>query len=498
LTTSKDVLIVCNQTLLAWHKEAIQYFHLANLKVDVFLDHEHSEVPSIASKFCIALQRRGLEKADHSNISLVDDPHTNSYKYVLYLDNSVNWGLQGTLGSIKITLGYLRPNDGNNHRTWVDVVSKKGLTPIGIWLRAKNQNDSRLISITYTTTDTIDIHRNYENAGYSAARTIGRLLKLYPNLTFESLPEINEEYPIESGSNYKMLLRFNLLFAKYLWKRFVAKSNKSTWEVRLRSKSESETSSFENLDLKKFKKFKHGLKGAAADPFIYEKNGTTALFYEFIPRNTKKGILCASTIDDDARTLETHEILEKDYHLAYPHVFEYNDVLYMIPDSGHNNTVDLYHCIKFPFEWEFKMTLINGINAVDVTPLFHQNKWWLFCNVVDQKGLSSFDHLHIYFSDILESTSWETHPLNPVKSNAGNSRPAGSFSNDKGTILRPAQNSSFEYGYGLVINEITELTNTKFAEHPITQYNPSNSSTRGMHTLNGSNNWEVIDVKVPI
>ena len=70
------------------------------------------------------------------------------------------------------------------------------------------------------------------------------------------------------------------------------------------------------------------------------------------------------------------KILEKDYHLSYPFVFEDNNEIFMIPESKENKTIDLYKCIDFPYKWKHEKTLINNIMAVDATVLFKDNKYF--------------------------------------------------------------------------------------------------------------------------
>ena len=86
-------------------------------------------------------------------------------------------------------------------------------------------------------------------------------------------------------------------------------------------------------------------------------------------------------------------ILEKDYHMSYPFLFEHKNELYMIPETSKNKTIDLYKCVDFPEKWEFKLTLIKDIEAVDSTILFHNNLFWLFCNVRNRNVQTNYDEL---------------------------------------------------------------------------------------------------------
>ena len=83
-----------------------------------------------------------------------------------------------------------------------------------------------------------------------------------------------------------------------------------------------------------------------------------------------------------------------------------------------NNKISLYKCVSFPYEWDFVSHIGEDIKAYDSTLLKYDNKFWLFTNVVEDKGASSWDELHIYYSDDLHSENWLPHKKNPVISNA--------------------------------------------------------------------------------
>ena len=44
-------------------------------------------------------------------------------------------------------------------------------------------------------------------------------------------------------------------------------------------------------------------------------------------------------------------VLEKDYHLSYPFLFEDNDELFMIPETATNKTIELYKCEEFKMDF---------------------------------------------------------------------------------------------------------------------------------------------------
>jgi hypothetical protein len=199
-------------------------------------------------------------------------------------------------------------------------------------------------------------------------------------------------------------------------------------------------------------------------------------------------------LDKNGNYTPPEEILKKSYHLSYPHLIEDSGELYMIPETKGNKTIELYKCINFPMEWKLEKILMEDIQAVDSTILKYKGKYWLFCNVVENEGISSHDELFLFYSDELVSTKWTCHPCNPVISDVRKSRPAGNLFMEKGKLWRPSQDSAKQYGHGMKFNEIVELTETYYKEMTRKQIYPDwDEELHGTHTINNVNGLTVID-----
>jgi len=61
------------------------------------------------------------------------------------------------------------------------------------------------------------------------------------------------------------------------------------------------------------------------------------------------------------------KVLERDYHLSYPFLFEWNGNLYMIPETKGNKAIELYRCTRFPNKWEIRERPCGRVQAVDST-----------------------------------------------------------------------------------------------------------------------------------
>ncbi len=169
----------------------------------------------------------------------------------------------------------------------------------------------------------------------------------------------------------------------------------------------------------------------------------------------------------------------------------------MIPESSGDSTIQLYECTNFPYEWEFKMNLMENITAVDTTLFFKDNKFWLFANVSEIPGVSKSEELFLFSSDRLFSKDWKSHPANPIISDIRSARPAGRIFYHNGRLYRPSQDCSVAYGYSILLNEITELTDEKYKEIKISGITPDwDNDVIATHTLSLDHDLTVIDAQI--
>ena len=247
-------------------------------------------------------------------------------------------------------------------------------------------------------------------------------------------------------------------------------------------------------NFRKFKKIIPPKDRFWADPHVVKHNDRFYIFIEENMYKLNKAHISVMEFDSKGKHTKPVPVLEKDYHLSYPFVLQSNETYYMIPDSSANKTIELYECKEFPNNWEFKMNLMENIHAVDATPFFHNEKWWLFVNMAENEGGSINSELFLFFADTLLTKNWTPHPMNPIISDTKKARPAGKIFKMNGKLYRPSQNCSYRYGYGFNISHILTLSETEYAEKIITLVNPDwEKSIKGVHTFSQEANLTVID-----
>jgi hypothetical protein len=232
-----------------------------------------------------------------------------------------------------------------------------------------------------------------------------------------------------------------------------------------------------------------------ADPFVITVNPFHYIFFEEYIYKTDKAHISVLKLDRDFRIMGISKVLEKPYHLSYPHIITHEGIYYMIPETGSNRTIELYKCTSFPDKWDFVINLFEGIEARDTTIFYFENKWWLFTSVVLYKNETfDFSGLFLYYSDELVTDKWISHPRNPVVCDHRLSRPAGNLFMSDYKIFRPSQDCSGEYGRAININLVTKLNESEYEELLVSRIEPEASSAySGAHTYNSSSEAEVID-----
>lgn len=231
-----------------------------------------------------------------------------------------------------------------------------------------------------------------------------------------------------------------------------------------------------------------------ADPFGFVcENGLSILFEHYENRTGKGAIACAliknNEDSNDACSFDLdcdHNILATDFHFpfhtAYPFIFNYGDGnTYCIPETALSGAVQLYKCKKAPDSWQFVQNLVEDFPAVDCTVFKYSDYWWLFCTRLDDEPNLK---LFAWYSDDLFG-NWHPHENNPIKTDIRSSRPAGTPFMHNGSLYRPAQNCSDDYGSGINICKINQLTPAQFNEEIVWNVDDLMKEFKldGMHTF---------------
>jgi hypothetical protein len=228
-----------------------------------------------------------------------------------------------------------------------------------------------------------------------------------------------------------------------------------------------------------------------ADPFPVEFEDRRFIFVEEFFFQTQLGRISLFEIDSAGKAQGPVPVLERDYHLSYPFVFEWQGTHYMIPETFASGQIELFRAENFPHGWVLDRVLIPNIRAVDATLAFMHGRWWMFASVAAEG--EAWDELSIFHADS-PLGPWTAHSGNPVKSDARSARPAGRIFEWNDKFYRPAQDCSARYGHSIVIHEVVRITPDEFVETQVSRIEPAwTDHLLATHTINADGALTVID-----
>ena len=233
-----------------------------------------------------------------------------------------------------------------------------------------------------------------------------------------------------------------------------------------------------------------------ADPFFFNYNSTDYVFFENYKYKDNKGIISVGEFID-SKIVNVKDIIECNYHLSYPYVFEYENNIYMIPETQQSKRLEIWISKNFPYEWEIHKTLFTGIKMVDSSILKYENEYWLFTNIEDDIYDDFTTSLNIYKVDSPLLNKIEPHSLNPVIIGTESSRNAGSVFQDKNrNFIRPSQAYTGDvYGRYINLSKIIQLNLHQYKEEIIARIMPNQKDNiKGFHHINKSGDKYILDV----
>ena len=269
---------------------------------------------------------------------------------------------------------------------------------------------------------------------------------------------------------------------------------KDSWYIAYRTNQQCFVAVNATSSPEGFLPYRSDYESFIADPICFSLAGFDCVFFEEFPYDTQRGVISCAVLQQDGTLSKPRRVLERPYHLSYPFIFRDNGIVYMIPETAANKTVELYRCTSFPNNWVFEKTLLSNIKATDATLYNDGERWWMFVTV-GEDGAYTWDELHLFMSD--SSTGpWAPHPDNPVKCDARSARPAGPLFRRDGRLIRPTQDCSVTYGGAINLCEIETLTPLSFRESVVDRIPASwFPGSDGLHTLSASDRLEVIDIR---
>jgi hypothetical protein len=249
-------------------------------------------------------------------------------------------------------------------------------------------------------------------------------------------------------------------------------------------------------DLKSLTELSQPASEFRADPFLFDHDGDTFVFFEALPYASGRGRIKVGRLAGNQLADEV-ELDLGDIHLSYPFVFEQDGQIFMIPETHQRDRVEVWRATRFPSEWTLHATALDGCSPADTALVAHGGDFWLFTNLKSGAFADHGQELHIFRTDGPDLTWLEPHADNPVVIDTTSARNGGRPFHQDGALFRPAQIFSHgNYGHGLKIMRVTDLTPSTYREEEVLSITPEpGSGTTGCHHLDVLGDRFIIDAR---
>jgi hypothetical protein len=380
-----------------------------------------------------------------------------------------------------------------------EVILKQETTGVILQRLSEKLDDGQILYKSFSQTDPLSVQRNANKNFWISSFIIARVIRQIKTMGLEDWEEslltlqVNEikEIPLLSPPGSWAMTKFWLnLLHRNLKRKLAELDKKPYWELLVARNTASGFSNPNKITFQNIQPPKNKLsKGSFwADPFPLEKAGKTWVFFEEFHGTSQKGKIVAAEWNGENLS-DPQPVLEENWHLSYPFIWEENNETYLIPESGEAYKTFIYQAIDFPLQWKKIGVLMEG-EAYDPTILKVDDVYWLFVNQRPHAGTSAFVELYAYHSPSLINPVWTPHALNPIISDVRCARPAGRIFERNGKLYRPAQDSGLRYGHRIKIQEILKLTPTEYFEKTVEILSPDASKKMlGTHTFNFTDKW---------
>ena len=395
--------------------------------------------------------------------------------------------------------GDSRVNRGSLPGFW-EVMRGDTTTGAVLQVLSENLDDGMIVDRYLGATERLSVTANQHNLYWkSSSMLLNNLRQLYadPDAFLESRQPTKSPqpycHPMRSWpTNTRVVSGLAKMAGHYVGKKAKHVFHYDQWLLAYHlCKKEGES----NESFYQYKKIMPPKERFWADPFIIERDDTYYVFFEEYFYATDRAHISVLEIDQKGKWSKPRRILQRPYHLSYPFVFEYEGDVFMIPETGENETIEMYRCTEFPDKWELDTELFTDIDAADTTLYQQDGTWWMFTSIVE-KGLLNRDSCFLFSADNPRGP-WKPHPQNPIKRDVTNSRMAGNLFTRDGKLYRPAQDCAERYGVGMKINEIVELNEQRYEEKVVAEITPDwDPLVIGTHSINQVGRLTVIDLEM--
>ena len=314
--------------------------------------------------------------------------------------------------------------------------------------------------------------------------------------TSGKLPRAEEKIPFGGAllmvpslsQSISYLFRTGFLFLSFIFKRLIL-GRHERWSVAFIN------TPWRHAILRKGIQIKNPPNRFFADPFVVTKNDKTICYVEDYCYVQKKACITAIEFINGQNYSILGPVIEEPFHMSFPFLFEYQQELYMVPETAQSNSVRLYKCVDFPLKWEYQKDILSNVSVVDSMIFNFDGKWWLLCNMGIGGQSDRSSTLMAFYSENPLSDDWTAHELNPLSFDSNISRNGGILDANSRYPIRSRQRQGFNlYGESLTLAKIKDLAPVSFSEEEIGQISPDFfNKIEGCHHIHSNGKYTVYD-----
>jgi len=191
-----------------------------------------------------------------------------------------------------------------------------------------------------------------------------------------------------------------------------------------------------------------------ADPFLFVYKDELFMFYEE-KSELNNGIIKGFKTQDLKNWTDLGVILSETCHLSFPFIFEFDNEVYLMPETFDKMSLSLYRFENFPYGCTWSRELMSGPHFIDSHIYKQHDLFYLFSNKSD-------DELCLYYSTDL--MNWTQHPKSPIVEGNKYARSGGGIVSVRDKYYRIAQDTSNIYGDNFHVFELKKLTVDDYEE----------------------------------
>lgn len=232
----------------------------------------------------------------------------------------------------------------------------------------------------------------------------------------------------------------------------------------------------------------------AADPFLFNYNGKDYVFFEMYDRFKAKGLIGYRELCGNKYS-KMKIAFESVGHLSFPFIFEYENKIYMMPESSNEKCLKILVAVDFPSKWKHEAILIDDKALCD-SILFQADRMYLMTQEISKGIPQGVLDLYGFING-----EWKKCKDSPIVTGLDKARLAGGIIKQGDDVIRVAQNCLEEYGKKINFHRIKSISDLEYKEEQISEIDVSDvninkkSKYFGIHTYNMNERYEVIDLK---